>query len=368
MRGSNNDGVWSEEARLGIRMLPPWWRTPWAYLGYVLMLGALAVGLVRNRLNRIRLNNRIALEHVRAESLHELDQAKSRFFANISHEFRTPLPLILGPLEDLHDGLGGHIDPEARGQVGLAISNGRRLLRLVNQLLDVSRLEHGRLHLQARHADLVAFIKGLGQAFLALAERKRITLAIHVPAQPLWAFFDTEQMEKVLYNLLGNAFKFTPAGGRITVQVSRDDHHAIITVQDDGPGIAPDHLPRLFDRFYQADSSSTRRHPGTGIGLALVKSLVELHRGQIAVDSTLGAGTTFTVQLPLGRAHLTDDEVIPEDALETTWQDAPPLLTDEIDEIRLGRGEHTAFPASPGNEAGTRRLLLVPRAEGGSGT
>ncbi len=269
-----------------------------------------------------------------AEQLQSLDEAKSRFFANISHEFRTPLTLILGPLEDLRDGVSGQIDGTARGHVDRALRSGRRLLRLVNQLLDVARLEHGRIALQARRADLGAFVRSIEHPFRTLAERKRIAFAVETPAAPLPVYFDAEQVEKILANLLGNAFKFTPAEGRIELTVCAkgdpsSEGWAVLSVHDSGPGIAPEHLPMVFDRFYQADASSTRRQPGTGIGLALVKSLVDLHHGRIEVESAPEAGSTFTVRLPLGRAHLTDDELVPDDAVMLP-PEALRVLTDEI--------------------------------------
>ncbi|MDX1420890.1 MAG: ATP-binding protein, partial [Rubricoccaceae bacterium] len=272
-----------------------------------------------------------------AEALRALDEAKSRVFANISHEFRTPLTLILGPLEDVREGVRGAIPEAAAQSVASAIRNGRRLLRLVNQLLDVSRLEAGRLTLEARPLDTAAFVRHLAQVFAPFAERKHITFRVEVPEHPVTAFLDPEQFEKVLANLLGNAFKFTPEGGTVSVRLGTEAEADgpvafVLTVQDDGPGIAPEHLPHLFDRFYQADASSTRQQPGTGIGLALVKNLVELHGGAIDVESTLGEGASFTVRVPLGRAHLRDEDVVEADPFEAAWyveQDAT-LLLDEI--------------------------------------
>ena len=374
VRGSNNDGVWSEERRLGIYIIPPWWRTGWAYFGYLVLLGALGLGLARNRLNRMRLRNRLEVEQVRAESLRELDKAKSRFFANVSHEFRTPLTLILGPLEDLYDSVMGQLDDTAREHIGLAISNSRRLLRLVNQLLDVSRLETGRLQLQARRLDLGGFAVRIGGAFQSLAERKQMAFHIEVPDAPCWCYLDPEQMEKVLTNLLGNAFKFTEAGGTIQLIVSTDaesskEGMAYVRVADTGSGIDAAHLPHLFERFYQVDASSTRRQSGTGIGLALVDRLVSLHHGEVTVESEVGLGSTFIVMLPLGRRHLTDEELaFPDgDAVpEIPWPYEEPLWDSQmyLDPISLvAASDDLSVPALLPDEDQTTLLIVDDDAD-----
>ncbi len=202
---------------------------------------------------------------------------------------------------------------DAREQVGLAVRNSRRLLHLVNQLLDVARLEAGRLTLNMGAVDAAVFIHSIAGRFTAMAVRKHINFQVAVPAAPVRVYVDAERIEKVVGNLLGNAFKFTPEGGTIAIQMATEDDPAhagwlVVTVRDTGPGIAPEHLPHLFERFYQADASSTRRQAGTGIGLALAHELVALHHGTIDVDSEVGRGTTFTVRLPLGEAHFTEAE------------------------------------------------------------
>ncbi|MEK7728844.1 MAG: two-component regulator propeller domain-containing protein [candidate division KSB1 bacterium] len=345
VKGSNNDGVWNEAGTsLKITVTPPWWQTRWAYACFLVLFGAALYGWRRYDLNRIHLKNQLKLEHVEAEKMKELDHLKSRFFANLSHEFRTPLTLILGPLEQLQT-------EEFKGNVkeayAMMLRNGQRLLRLINQLLDLARLEAGRMTLQARPENIVGFLKGLVLSFASAAERKRIALSISAEEEALIIYFDRDKLEKIVSNLLSNALKFTPEGGRVDVVVrssqnntplnppSRGDFSNVpssereknaipplrgargvlpqfmeFSVSDTGPGIPVEQREKIFDRFYQVDPSHTREHEGTGIGLALTKELVELHHGEILVQSEIGQGTTFIVRLPLGKEHLRPEEVI----------------------------------------------------------
>jgi len=243
-----------------------------------------------------------------AEQLLVLDRQKTEFFQNISHEFRTPLTLTLGPLEAaVSQGQG--LDYE---QSTVALRNARRLLRLVNQLLDLQRLDAGRMQAVFRPVKPEAFVDEIVTAFRPYCDRKGLHLVADLPPCPT-LYLDLEKFDKVLYNLLSNAVKFTPAGGTITVSLTGDADSCQLTVQDTGIGIRADQLPSLFDRFQQADGSTNRRYEGSGLGLALVKELVALHHGRIAVDSTYGAGTCFRVTLPTGRHHLPANQIV-EDA------------------------------------------------------
>ncbi|GAB5519601.1 MAG: hypothetical protein RhofKO_18520 [Rhodothermales bacterium] len=239
-----------------------------------------------------------------AERLHMQDEAKTRFFANVSHEFRTPLTLILGPLEDAHMGMHGPMAHSLRDTLGLALKNGRRLLRLVNQLLDVARLEAGHTQLMLMPVDALGFIDQVSTVFRSMAVRKGITYHTQIAPDLGTVILDQEQMEKVIANLLSNAFKFTEAGDTVTLTAKREGAEWVLDVSDTGCGIAADNLPHLFDRFYQADDSSTRKHAGTGIGLALVQEIVKLHGGTIHVASALGEGTAICILLPV---HPTED-------------------------------------------------------------
>ncbi len=338
-KGSNNDGIWNEQAAsLKITIHPPWWRTSWAYTLYLLLTIGLFTGLYRYERNRRELKHSLALEQVEAEKFQEMDRLKSRFFANISHEFRTPLTLMVGPAKQM---LSGEFRGNVQSQYRMILRNGNRLLRLINQLLDISKLEAGRMKLQASESDIVDFLKKVVSAFESLAAQKKIDLSFQAPEEKLPVFFDHDKLEKVMNNLLSNACKFTDVGGKIGVQLSVisyqlsgnndqlsvdsdqlsvdndrlsdkkliTDHCLLITVQDSGIGIAAERLPHIFDRFYQVDDSQTRTQEGSGIGLALARELVELHQGKITVESTQGVGSTFKIILPLGKAHLKAEEI-----------------------------------------------------------
>jgi signal transduction histidine kinase/response regulator RpfG family c-di-GMP phosphodiesterase len=240
-----------------------------------------------------------------AEQLFELDRQKTAFFQNISHEFRTPLTLTIGPLESaVSQGQGLNYE-----QSNLALRNSRRLLRLVNQLLDLQRLDAGRMRATFRPCNLTSFVKDIIEAFQSYCEKKSLTLTADLQTCPT-VYIDLEKFDKVLYNLLSNAMKFTSAGGAIHLSLVAFDNRCVLQVKDTGIGIREDQIPHLFERFRQADGSASRKYEGTGLGLALVKELVELHGGQVQVASIYGEGTTFTVTLPTGVAHLPADQIL----------------------------------------------------------
>ena len=237
-----------------------------------------------------------------ADQLQALDEAKSRFFTNLTHEFRTPLTLMLGPAEQI---LTESEQPAVRQQAALVQRNAQHLLRLINQLLDLSKLEAGHLALEPVSADIVPFVRSLVDSFESLAQQRDLTCSFAADQALLHLDFDPAKLEKVVYNLLSNAFKFTPSGGQVavrlaqTAEVSSGEEWVELTVRDTGQGIAPAQLPHVFDRFFQADSSSTREQEGSGIGLALTKELVELHGGTIVLHSAPTRGTTAVVRLPV---------------------------------------------------------------------
>jgi signal transduction histidine kinase/ligand-binding sensor domain-containing protein/DNA-binding response OmpR family regulator len=309
VKGSNNDGIWNEVGT-SIRLIinPPWWATWWAYAFYGVIIILIVVTVRGYDLKRQRLKQQLELEHKHAEKLEEIDHMKSRFFANISHEFRTPLTLILGPAEKV---LTNCKDENSLKQAGIIRKNANRLLDLINQLLDLSKLEAGKLKLKASNSNLSSFIKGIVMTFESIAETKDITLKIRLEKEDVEAYFDKDKMQKILSNILTNAFKFTPEGGKITVRlIETNSNSVIISVCDTGIGISKKDIPKLFDRFYQADNSHTREHEGTGIGLSLTKELVELHRGKITINSIENEWTEVSIELPLGKNHLKDDEII----------------------------------------------------------
>lgn len=245
----------------------------------------------------------------RAEELAELDRAKTTFFSNISHEFRTPLTLILGPLAELR-GRPDVLDEDVRQELDVVHRNGLRLAKLVNTLLDFSRIEAGRMQARYVSADLPAVTAELASVFRSAVERAGLTLLVDCPPLSEPVYLDHDMWEKVVLNLLSNAVKFT-FDGAITVRVGRGDGEAVVTVADTGIGVPAAEIPRLFERFHRIETSRARSNEGSGIGLALVKELVGLHGGSITAESVEGAGTTFTIRLPFGAAHLPADAVDP---------------------------------------------------------
>jgi signal transduction histidine kinase len=241
--------------------------------------------------------------------LGELDAAKTTFFNNVSHEFRTPLTLMLGPLEDSLTDAAEPLGPRQKGRVELALGNATRLLKLVNTLLDFSRLEAGRLHARYAPLDAAKFTAELAGMFQSAVDAARIKLVIDCPPlrDPVWV--DRDMWEKIVPNLVSNAFKFT-LSGEIRVRVSEHENHALLEVADTGVGIPESELPRIFDRFHRVASVAGRTHEGSGIGLALVRELVHLHGGNVTVESAVGRGTTFRVTIPKGFAHLPPESVL----------------------------------------------------------
>ncbi|MEH1969325.1 response regulator [Nostoc sp.] len=240
-----------------------------------------------------------------AERLLELDKQKTEFFQNISHEFRTPITLIQGPLESAvaaGEGL-------SYSQSAIALRNSRRLLRLVNQLLDLQRLDAGRMQPSFHPCDLVEFVSQIVESFRPYCEKKRLNLATQLD-ECSTVYLDIEKFDKVVYNLLSNAMKFTPEGGTISVRLKSERDRCILQVQDTGIGIVKEQIPHLFERFRQAEGSANRSYEGSGLGLALVKELVELHGGQVTVESVYGQGTTFSLWLVTGNAHLPVQQVL----------------------------------------------------------
>ncbi len=239
--------------------------------------------------------------------LKELDQMKSRFFANISHEFRTPLTLILGQIDSV---MSENIDVKEKGKLQVANRNARRLLGLINQLLDLSKLEAGSMELNAEQHNIVPFLKSLFYSFESLSESQNITLKFESECEKIPVLFDPDKMEKIFYNLISNAFKFVSSNGEIKVSLTVIDGAAEIRIKDTGIGIPSDRLPHIFDRFYQVDGSASRKHEGTGIGLALTKELIELHKGSISVKSKEGEGSEFIIRLPKGDHKIETEEFI----------------------------------------------------------
>lgn len=309
--------TWSDPFSYTFTIRPPWWQAWWAYIIYALIILSIIDQYRRYVLRRARLKSAIEIERIEKNKVVEMDQMKSRFFANISHEFRTPLTLILGPIEGMLRNRSDKVFIE-RNDLGVIRRNAKRLQQLINQILDISRLETGKMKMQVSEGNLEEFMRIIILSFLSLAESKKITYSFDLPGTNQAVYYDADKVEKILGNLLSNAFKFTTSEGEVKViyriiSSSRDDpgSQAQIIVRDTGTGISPEKLERIFDRYYQGNDSDTRDVEGSGIGLALTKELVDLYRGEISVESEVGKGSTFKVLLPVSREIFTEEEISP---------------------------------------------------------
>jgi PAS domain S-box-containing protein len=264
-------------------------------------------------------------ERKRAEALAELDRAKTTFFSNVSHEFRTPLTLMLGPLEELSNSLNGQLQPDQWEQLQLIQRNGLRLQKLVNTLLDFSRIEAGRVQASYEPTDLATYTAELASVFRSLIEQAGMALVIDCPALPEPVYVDRDMWEKIVLNLLSNAFKFTFTGS-ITIRLQPAGNFVELSVTDTGVGISEAELPRLFERFHRVSGTRSRTYEGSGIGLALVQELVNLHGGTIHVTSQVDCGTTFTIALPLGTQHLPQDRIEASRTLRSTALGTDPYI------------------------------------------
>jgi signal transduction histidine kinase len=266
-------------------------------------------------------------ERQRAEALAELDRAKTTFFSNVSHEFRTPLTLMLGPLEETL--AESHVLPaETRERLEIAHSNSVRLLKLVNTLLDFSRIEAGRIEASYEPTDLALYTRELASVFRSAMEKARLHYRVDCPPLPEPVYVDREMWEKIIFNLLSNAFKFT-FQGEVSVALRCHYDRVELIVSDTGEGIPPEELPRVFDRFHRVRATRSRSYEGTGIGLALVRELVRLHGGEVRVESVAGRGTTFTVSVPTGTAHLPKDRIAPAPSTAHVCERSSPFV-DEV--------------------------------------
>lgn len=290
-----------------------------------------------------------------ALKLQELDRFKTRFFANVSHEFRTPLTMIIGPLENALGGRYGQVEGRVRRQMDIMLRNALRLMRLINQLLDLSKLEAGKMQLRAGARNIVGFLNDVMLTIAPFAEKKGLELSVTSEADRVEVYYEPDKLEKVFYNLLSNSAKFTPTGGTLAIDVSThapDETWAngsvLVKVSDTGRGIPADALPTIFDRFQQVDGSNTRQHEGTGIGLSLVKEMVTLHGGTVEVESEVGKGTTFLITFPAGSAHLEEDQVVQTGTLEF---ETPALSTYAASEFGGQSASNTSIESNEPTEA-----------------
>jgi signal transduction histidine kinase/ligand-binding sensor domain-containing protein/DNA-binding response OmpR family regulator len=299
VKASNSDGVWSDEiASVQFTIKSPWYATNLAYLLYATFLIFLA-----DRFYRFQLSRKIAASE--SERLKEINQLKNTLFTNITHEFRTPLTVIKGMTDSIKSNLQTNKQDGLEKSLDMIERNSDNLMRLVNEMLDLAKIESGNMELQLAQSDVIPFLKYLSESFSSFAEENQISLTVYSEIDSLLMDFDANKLTSIISNLLSNAIKFTSKLGKIIVHINRVEHYEkdclLIKVKDSGIGIAEEELQNIFSRFYQADNSTIRKSEGTGIGLALTKELVDLMHGTIEVKSVLDKGSEFNVFIPISR-------------------------------------------------------------------
>ncbi|MCD0466019.1 two-component regulator propeller domain-containing protein [Flavobacterium sp. ENC] len=339
VKSANADGSWSNTSlELKIKILPPWWKTFWAYLLYISILVFLIIYLNKIYQNRFKAKQAILLEKEKNIQSEKLNNKKLQFFTNISHEFRTPLTLIINPLEDILR--SKNLSPEIHNKLKIVHKSSDRLSRLINELMDFNKLEFNKISLQAKKIEVVAFTQGIIGYFDEEAAARNITINFESAFDGLEDWLDPKMLEKILFNIISNAFKFTPDNGSITVSIDKSEADSAllinnnrvpsfsITITDTGSGIHKKDLKRIFDRFYQVNNVNKDYYGSTGIGLEVVKEFVELHKGRIDVESQVGQGTKFTVTFPLGKSLYKKSEII--DVVFKTEKTKNQFLTESV--------------------------------------
>jgi signal transduction histidine kinase/ligand-binding sensor domain-containing protein/AraC-like DNA-binding protein/AmiR/NasT family two-component response regulator len=368
VRGSNNDGVWNEQgATLAISISQPPRNTWWAWMLYIMVAATGAVWAVRLVRTRTRLKNDIRIKQMEQENMEELHQTKIKLFTNFSHELRTPLTLILTPLEDILQ--NGNLAPSLHDALKLMHRNANRLLYTVNQLMDFRKKESGHLRMKAAEGNIVKFVHEIFIAFNELARSRNIDFRFECDMENRQLWYDRDLLEKVLFNLLSNAFKNTPNEGRITVWLApakRDtlkhdfdgkvsglpatDNFVLITVNDSGAGIPETELEKIFDPFYQVHRKGIAQPFGTGIGLNLSKGVIDLHHGAIWAANAPGGGAVFRIVLPTGKSHLRENDLEP--GFKNSEDSSHYMIVDALEETRTQDAEE------PSQQAG-RTVLIV---------
>lgn len=346
VKASNSDSVWNKKPTiLIIRILPPWWRTIFSIVLFSALFILLLYMFVRLILMRARLIHEARYEQMKREKTEELYNVKMQFFTDISHEFRTPLSLILAPLQKIIATFEN--DPGLTRQIELIRKNADRLLRLIDQIIDLRKIDLNKMKLNPSRRDIVIYLKELTRSFDDIAQQRSITLGFSSSIDSFETLFDESKLEKIMYNLLSNAFKFTPDRGKIQVSCRllkkentdpkknideiQDTEYIEIMVRDNGIGIPPEHKGLLFERFYRIESHDSIIRRGTGIGLALTKELVDLHKGKIMVESEENKGTCFTILLPAKKDYGSDNQTLEQGDEEKCFKDSIQnfVLTDE---------------------------------------
>lgn len=356
VKSTNADGVWnSDVSSIRIMIHPPWWGTIWAYGLYTLLIIVGLLVIRRFEINRTKLRNQLRLKEFEAKKNIDLQQLKSRFFANLSHEFRTPLMLIKGPVERLknNEDFKSHIN-----EIEMIERNSANLEKLINELLELSQLESSSIPLKAKKVNIVVLLRGIVSQFESIAEQKRIKLIFSTSCEVKIIWVDKDKLEKIVNNLLSNALKFTSSGGQINVELNQSilNNNEILelTIKDTGIGIPEDKLMNIFDRFYQVDATSQKSFGGSGIGLALVKEFIDLHRWEIEVESRQQIGTSFKIKIPTDD-YLNEDEKIFYD--EDDSKNDHKVLEEKVNHQKIINTDRTE--TIPSYQAKDKKIILI---------
>lgn len=312
VRGSNNDGVWNKvPTTLTVIVKPAPWRSIWAFLLYGIVIGLGLYGLIWIMKSKARLKQKLELEYLETKRIEENNIAKLDFFTNISHEFRTPLTLILGPLQQILANYNG--TNEMYKKLLVIEGSANHLLSLINRLMDFRKLENHQVTLESAEGNIVKFTREIFLSFIEYAKDGGYNYTFESSQEEILVYFDRYKLERVFYNLISNAFRYTPKGGNIHLKISHDNENLFIAIEDSGVGIAPEHIDKIFDLFFEVpmhNNVQKNYNKGTGIGLSIVKNIVKLHKGDIEVTNKETQGVVFKVTLPLGRTHLLENEII----------------------------------------------------------
>jgi signal transduction histidine kinase/DNA-binding response OmpR family regulator/streptogramin lyase len=362
VKSSNSDGVWNDNPiQILVTVNSPWWRTAWAYIAYLILILTGLLLIRKVELNKTKLQNELRFREIEAEKLRDIEKIKSRFFANLSHEFRTPLMLIKGPAEQL---LTGKIKNPVE-QVRLIQRNSEKLQKLIDQLLELTQLESSAIPLRAKEENLIVLLRGIVYSFASLAEQKKITLNFKSNLEEVFIWVDKDKLEKILNNILSNAFKFTPENGTILVaalkEMDNKKEFISISIKDSGIGIPKEKLEHVFDRFFQVDDSSRKEYSGSGIGLSLVRELVDLQRWKINVNSEIGVGTEFVIIIPTSEDYLDANQKITEEnnSIKIIPNDEKKeLVSDNINSKKISGLAINGFPESNLNDK-KKTILIV---------
>lgn len=312
VKGANNDGVWNNvPTTLKIVVKPAPWKSLWAYAIYVLLIGLALYGLIWIMKSKAKLKHELEMEQIEAERSKEINAAKLQFFTNVSHEFRTPLTLILGPLQQILSSYNG--SNILYKKLLVIESSANHLLQLINRLMDFRKLENNQFNLEAAEGNVVKFLKEIFLSFTEFAKDGGYNYSFNTSDEEILVYYDRYKLERVFYNIISNAFRYTPKGGTIVVNVSKTESEIFIEVEDSGVGISEAYIDKIFDRFFEVSihkQSQQSYNKGTGIGLSIAKNIVKLHHGTITVENKTSEGVIFKVTLPLGRSHLSEKEVL----------------------------------------------------------